>query len=413
MGLIFSKHITVQTGHRAGSEVSDVFRQFLSAYKREYRLSWEQRRAVEDIMACRTAALGGCVYECGECGALHVRYCSCRNRNCPKCEKFKRAQWVAGQRPLILPIPYFHVTFTTDHGLNRLFGYNRRTLYDALFWSVKVTLQEMARENFGGQLGITSALHTWGQKLDAHVHVHCIVTGGVLSFDRKRWVRSNRCFLFDVKELSRRYRNRLCRKVKRLWEAGELEGCEGVDVEALLAEIKGKKWEVYAKPFADPENVIVYLSRYVHATAISNYRILKIAKGQVHFTYHDNRDEGKQKVLVLDGVEFMRRFLWHVVPSGYRRIRHYGLHHPSCREKLMRARELLGLAREIPEKEELSLKAWLSEILGEDAVDVCAKCGVKGALFLRGEYTEFSKLTLFLVETLGIVGSKVPARGRA
>jgi hypothetical protein len=413
MGLIFSKHITVQTGHRDGPEVADVFRQFLAAYKQKYHLSWEQRRAVKDIMACRTAVLGGCVYECGECGALHVRYRSCRNRNCPKCDKFKRAQWVCGQRVLLLPVPYFHVTFTTDHGLNKLFGWNRRVLYDALFWSVKTTLQEMAGECWGCQLGITSTLHTWGQKLDSHVHVHCIVTGGGLSKGGKRWVRSSRRFLFDVKELSRRYRNRLCRKVKRLWQAGELRGCEGVDVAALLAEIRGKKWEVYAKPFDDPENVIEYLSRYVHATAISNYRILKIAKGKVHFTYHDNRDGGKEKELVLDGVEFMRRFLWHVVPCGFRRVRHYGLHHPSCRGKLMQARELLGLERELPEKEELSLKGWLAEILGEDAVDVCAKCGAKGSLFLRGEYAEFNKLTLLLVETLGVVGRKVPARGRA
>jgi hypothetical protein len=249
--------------------------------------------------------------------------------------------------------------------------------------------------------------------MDPHVHVHCIVTGGALSFDQKRWVRSGPRFLFDVKELSRRYRDRLCRKVKRLWKAGELHCCEGEDVAGLLAEIRGKKWEVYAKVFADPENVIEYLSRYVHATAISNYRILKIAKGKVHFEYHDNRDGGKKKVLKLDGVEFMRRFLWHVVPSGFRRIRHFGLHHPSCREKLRQARELLGLERELPEKQDLSLKGWLAEILGEDAVDVCAKCGAKGSLFLRGEYETFSKLTLFLVETLGIVGSKVPARGRA
>ena len=184
-------------------------------------------------------------------------------------------------------------------------------------------------------------------------------------------------------------------------------------MEGLWGEIRGKKWEVYAKVFADPKNVIEYLSRYVHATAISNYRILKIAGGKVYFEYHDNRDGGKKKVLKLDGVKFMRRFLWHVVPGGFRRIRHFGLHHPATREKLMQARELLGLERELPEKEELSLKGWLAEILGEDAVDVCAKCGAKGSLFLRGEYETFSKLTLFLVETLGLVGSKVPARGRA
>jgi len=296
--------------------------------------------------------------------------------------------------------------------LNGLFERNRRVLYDALFWSVQTTLQEMARESYGGQLGITCGLHTWGQKLDGHVHVHCIVTGGVLSFDGKRWLPSSRRFLFDVKELSRRYRDRLCRKIKRLWKAEGLVVAEGLEVGALLAELREKKWEVYAKPFDDPENVIVYLSRYVHATAVSNYRIIKIEQGQVHFQYHDNKDGGQEKVMVLDGVEFMRRFLWHVSPCGYRRIRHYGLHHGSCREKLMRARELLGLARELPEKVELSLSEWLAEILGEDKVDVCGKCGAQGSLFLRGEYETFSKLTLFLVETLGIVGRKVPAQGR-
>jgi hypothetical protein len=413
MGLILSKHITVQTGHREGPEVADVFRQFLAAYKRKYRLSWDQQRAVEDIIACRTSGLGGCVYECNECGALHIRYCSCRNRNCPKCEKFKRAQWVERQRRLILPVPYFHVTFTTDHGLNALFERNQGVMYDALFWSVQTTLQEMARACYGGQLGITCALHTWGQKLDPHVHLHCIVPGGVLSFDQQRWVRSPARFLFDVKELSRRYRDRLCRKIKRLWKAGKLRGCEEIDVAALLEAIQQKKWEVYAQPFEEPENVIVYLSRYVHATAISNYRILKIEKGKVHFRYHDNQDGGKEKVLQLDGVEFIRRFLWHVVPSGYRRIRHYGLHSGGAREKLRVARQLLGLERELPEKVELSLSEWLTEILGEEKVDVCARCGAKGTLFLRGQYDTFNKLTLFLVEVLGVVGSKVLAQGRA
>lgn len=413
MGLILRKQITVETGHRDGSEVADVFREFRLAYEQKYSLSWEQQRAIDDIIACRTAALGGCVYECSECGALHIRYRSCRNRNCPKCDKFKRAQWVEGQRPLILPIPYFHVIFTTDHGLNELFERNRRVLYDALFWSVQTTLQEMARECYGGQLGITCVLHTWGQKMDGHVHVHCIVTGGALSFDQQCWKRSGPRFLFDVKELSRRYRDRLCRKIKRLWKAGKLQGSEEIDVAGLLKGLQEKKWEVYAKPFDDPENVIVYLSQYVHATAISNYRILKIEKGKVHFRYHDNKDGGQEKVLVLEGVEFMWRFLWHVVPSGFRRIRHYGLHHGSVREKLMRVRELLGLARELPEKVELSVKEWLVEILGEDKVDVCAKCGAKGTLFLRGEYDEFNKLALFLVEVLGVVGSKVPAQGRA
>ena len=409
---VWNKYLRVNTGRGEGVDVADVFREFLPAYRARYGLSREQLRVVKDILACRTSVLGGCVYQCAECGAVQVMYCPCGNRHCPKCGKFKRAQWVEGQRVLLLPIPYFPLTFTTDHGLNVLFAHNRQVLYDALLWAVQTTLKEMAGECLGGQFGFTCVLHTWGQKLDPHVHVHCIVTGGVLSFDRQRWVKSARRFLFDVLETSRRYRQRLCCKIKRLWQAGKLMGCEGVDVPQLLAELLSKRWEVFAKPFDDPEHVYLYLSRYVHAVAISNSRILKIAGGKVYFEYHDNKDGGKQKVLALEGVEFMRRFLWHVLPKGFRRIRHYGLHHPSAREKLMRARELLGQPREIPAKRELGLKEWLREI-GVEGVDVCPNCGSVGSLFVRGEYEQFNWLAVILVEVLGLVGGKVPAQGRA
>jgi hypothetical protein len=412
MGLILSNDITVQTGHRDGPEVADVFREFLPAYRKEYGLSREQLRVVKDILACRTSVLGGCVYECGACGAIEVIYRSCGNRHCPKCGKFKRAQWVEDQRPLLLPIPYFHITFTTDHGLNPLFAHHRQEMYDALLWAVQTTLKEMAGECLGGQLGFTCVLHSWGQKLDSHVHLHCIVTGGALSFDGKRWVKSGRRFLFDVKELSRRYRKRLLRKVKRLWKAGPLRGCAELDVPKLLGELLSKRWEVYAKVFAEPEHVYIYLSRYVHAVAISNSRLLKLAGGQVYFAYHDNKDGGKEKILALAGVEFVKRFLWHVLPSGFHRIRHYGLHHPAAREKLRRARELLGLVRELPQKRELSLKGWLREI-GVEGVDVCKQCGSVGSMTLRGEYEQFSWWAVLLVEVLGLVGRKVPAQGRA
>jgi len=255
-------------------------------------------------------------------------------------------------------------------------------------------------------LGFTAVLHTWGQKLDPHVHIHCIVTGGALSEDEQQWQRSGRRYLFDVVKLSAEYRDRFCRKLKRLYKAGKLKlvgQCEGLDVEALVAEMLGKKWEVFAKAFEDPELVYEYLSRYVHQVAISNYRIIEIEKGKVHFTYKDNKEGGKEKVLKLEGAEFLRRFLWHVLPNEFRHIRHFGLHHAYHRQrKLEQARQLLGLKPEVPEVKKLDLKEWLREILGEEAVDRCPNCGAEGTMFKRSEFEQLNWLQLALFALLGL-----------
>ncbi len=387
--------ITVRTSKQE-FEVADVIRQFEDDYRARYPVTPQQARVLAALKACRTAELGGHIYECSECGALEFVYHSCRDRHCPKCGKFKKAEWIERQKVVLLPIPYFHITFTTDHALNPLVPANQKVIYDAIFWAVSETLKEFGKKYFGGTLGITAVLHTWGQQLDPHVHIHCIVTGGALSADGQQFRRSGGEYLFDVVALSARYRDRLCRKLKRLAREGKLKlvgAAAELDVIKLVEAMQAKKWEVYAKPFAEPELVYEYLSRYVHQVAISNYRILKIEHGQVHFEYHDNKDGGKKKVLKLAGVEFLRRFLWHVLPENFVHIRHYGLHQSSARkEKLPQARALLGLERAVPAVKELDLKEWLKEILGEEAVDRCPHCGAVGTMFKRSEFEQLNWL---------------------
>jgi hypothetical protein len=407
--------VTVRTTKQE-FEVADVIRQFEAAYRQRYPVTPQQARVLAALKACRTAELGGHVYECSECGALEFVYHSCRDRHCPKCGKFKKAEWIERQKVVLLPIPYFHITFTTDHAINPLVVANQKVIYDALFWAVSETLKRFAKKYLGGTLGITAVLHTWGQQLDPHVHLHCIVTGGALSEDGQQFRRSGGEYLFDVVALSAEYRDRFCRKLKRLAKAGKLKlvgAAAEIDVAQLTEQMLAKKWEVFAKPFDNPELVYEYLSRYVHQVAISNYRIVKIEGGQVYFEYHDNKEGGKQKVLKLAGVEFLRRFLWHVLPEEFRHIRHYGLHHSSARkEKLPQARELLGLERAVPAAKELDLKAWLKEILGEDAVDRCPHCGAVDTMFKRSEFEQLNWLQLLLFALLGLsVYGTVKRRG--
>jgi rubrerythrin len=407
--------ITVRTTKQE-FEVADVIRQFEAAYRQRYPVTPQQGRVLAALKACRTAELGGHIYECNKCGALEFAYRSCRDRHCPKCGKFKKAEWIERQKVVLLPIPYFHITFTTDHALNPLVAANQKVIYDALFWAVSETLKRFGKKYLGGTLGITAVLHTWGQQMDRHVHLHCIVTGGALSEDGQQFRRSGADYLFDVVKLSAEYRDRFCRKLKRLAKAGKLKlvgAAAEIDVEQVVEQMQAKKWEVFAKPFADPQLVYEYLSRYVHQVAISNYRIVKIERGQIYFEYHDNKDGGKKKVLKLAGVEFVRRFLWHVLPERFVHIRHYGLHQSNARkQKLPQARELLGLERAVPAAKELDLKEWLTEILGEEVVDRCPHCGAGGTMFKRSEFEQLNWLQLLLFALLGLsVYGTVKPRG--
>jgi len=397
-------------------EVADVLRLFVDKYRQKHSLTKRQEEVLGDLMSCRRPEAGGVVRQCDDCGAVQFVFKSCGNNHCPKCGKFRKAEWVARQEILVLPVSYFHVTFTTDHGINVLMPGNRQEILKALFWSVSETLKEFGWKELGGQIGFTVALHTWGQTMNAHVHTHCIVPGVALS---KEGVirKSGQKYLFDAKKLSARFRDRFCRKIRRLYRKGELkpvlsaaEGLVGlaaeVDVEELVKEMMSKKWEVYIKAFEGAEQVLNYLSRYVHQVAISNYRIVNIErwKGRVTFRYKDNRDGGKQKEMTIKGEEFIRRFVWHILPKGFHRIRHYGLHQGGCRKKLWKVRELLGLEGEVPEAKKLKLGEWLEELRGEDILNKCPRCG--GMMFSRGRYEKFTWIQKILIVLAYIMTEK-------
>jgi hypothetical protein len=391
--------------------VADIFRDYWADYREQYPVTAQQAKVVGSIMACRTPQLGGRVDCCQACGAWVFRFNSCRDRHCNQCQKYERARWVAKQKVLLLPIPWFHMIFTVDHALNPLIAQNQRLFYNLLFESVNQSLQRQAKAELGCELGITAVLHTWGQQIDAHYHLHCIVTGGGLALDRSRWVKlANPRYLLDVVALSANYRERLLGGLADLHRQGELiqwgEAAE-VKVEEVIAAGRQKQWEVFAKPFETPEAVYEYLSRYVHQVALSNQRLEKVEDGQVTFRYFDNREraeageKGPEKKLTLPVFEFIRRFLQHILPKGFVRIRYYGLHHSSARkEKLPRSRKLLGLEATLPEAEIPTLLEWLEELLGEE-MGQCPHCGATGSMLERTRFTELPWLVGIILSLFG------------
>jgi len=365
-------------------EVADIFREYGSAYREQYHPSHEQERVMRAIEECRTAALGGHVDECDHCGALRVSYNSCRNRHCPKCGALAQARWIRARQADLLPVPYFHVVFTLDHAIHPLARCNPDAIYEALFASAAQTLKEFGVQYLQGDLGFIAVLHTWGQSLEQHLHLHGIVTGGALSFDQSRWQPCPTGFLFPVLPLSRAFRDRFCQALARLYQSGQLlfagECAELAQPEAmqrLLVELQAKHWQVYIKEaLPGPEQVMVYLGRYVQRTAISNHRIVAVENGHVSFRWHDNRHGGRPGVMSLSAVEFIRRFLLHVLPSGFVRIRYYGLlGNRDHSAKLRRCRELLGTSPELPPATPESMEALLQRLTGVD-IQRCPVCGI-------------------------------------
>jgi hypothetical protein len=341
-------------------EVADIVRAYGPQYLRTHPTTVEQHRVLRALARCRTAALGGHVEQCERCTYRRIAYNSCRNRHCPKCQGKERAQWMAAEQALLLPVPYFHVVFTLPHALNPLIRVNRRRLYGLLFRLAARTLRTFARDprHLGAELAITMVLHTWGQTLTEHAHVHCVVSGGGLALDGRTWVplppgqtKRRRPFLFDVTALSRVFRGKFiaaltrARRRRTLRYRGQSAAlAEPGPWETLLATLWKDNWVVYAKPpFGGPEQVLKYLSRYTHRVAITNQRLLAVANGVVRFGYRDYADPDARKELPLPATEFLRRFLQHVLPKGFMRIRHYGITANRRRqEKLARCRELLG-----------------------------------------------------------------------
>lgn len=346
---------------RPALEVADVFRAHGQAFLDRYgqHLSAGQRRVLKELALCRTAALGGHVEACADCGHQRPAYNSCRNRHCPKCQGAARAAWLAREADLLLPVPYYHVVFTLPAALGPLALQNPAVVYGLLFGVAWDSVRELAADPhyLGTEVGMLAVLHTWGQNLCHHPHLHCVVTGGGLSCDANGRIQDQPCwracrpgFFLPVKVLSRLFRGKFLAGLRAAHTAGQL-ACRGrlthlteaSAFAAWLTPLYQQDWVVYAKaPWGGPEQVLKYLARYTHRVAISNSRLLDLQDGQVTFAYKDYADGHRHKQLTLDASEFIRRFLQHVLPSGFVKMRHYGLLANRWRAvKLQMCRQLL------------------------------------------------------------------------
>ncbi len=317
-------------------EVADVFREYGQTYRHTYgsSMSLEQPRVMRAIELCRTDALGGHVDRCDQCGHQVISYNSCRNRHCPKCQNLDKALWPEARRAEVLPVEYYHVGFTLPRQLASLALQNNKVVYDILFRAASQTLLRIGadRKHLGAQLGFMAVLHTWGQTLMHHPHLHCVVPGGGLALDAERWIPCNKGFFLPVRVLSRLFRRLFLENMEKAFKTGALQfhgvlaGLSKRDAfQQLLHNCRQTEWVVYAKPpFADADAVLDYLARYTHRIAISNHRLISMQNGNVTFSYRDYKARGMNRTMTLDAHEFIRRFLLHVLPNGFQRIRHYG-----------------------------------------------------------------------------------------
>jgi len=367
-------------------EVSDIFRDYGRSYRQMHSLPLSHLKVMRAIEICRTAELGGHLERCDYCGYERNAYNSCRNRHCPKCQALAKAEWLEKRQAELLPVEYFHNVFTVPHELNQIALSNKNVVYDILFKSVAQTLQEFAadpKHGLGGKIGFTAILHTWDQKLLSHVHLHCVIPAGVLSFDGKTWIPSRKNFLFSVKALSRLFRGKFLSCLKKAFNEGKLifpGQLSHLAVEERFVRSIGRLWEkdwvVYSKaPFNGPQKVLDYLGRYTHRVAIGNHRIMKIKDGLVTFQYRDRTDGDKSKFMTINAEEFIRRFLLHVIPDSYKRIRHFGFLANRCKKReLQKCRELLGLCSEPPPiSEEETLQEKMLRLTGTDITE-CPRC---------------------------------------
>ena len=367
-------------------EVAEVVRQHGTAFLARYghTLSGEQHRALRAIAVCRTAALGGHITQCDHCGHEVQAYNSCRHRSCPKCHGAAQATWLAAREREILATPYCHVIFTLPHALGPLALQNPRHLYGLLFRTVAQTLQDIAGDpkHLGAEIGGFAVLHTWGQQLHHHPHLHCVLPAGGLAPDGTQWIPCRPHFFLPVRVLSRRFRRLYLAGLEHLYGQGQLSltgRCrtlaESIPWQQLLAALRAKDWVVYAKePFQDPRHVLTYLARYTHRVAISNHRLVALEDGQVTFRYKDYQRGHRLRTLTLDAVEFLRRLLLHVPPHGFHRMRHFGfLANRVRQEKLAQCRTLLGDATQ-PCTPATAVDLKTPAVPGAEPGDMCPVC---------------------------------------
>ena len=365
---------------RARPELADIFRSHGESYRKTHFLPASHLKVMRAVEACRTQELGGHLKQCDTCGFEHPTYNSCRNRHCPKCQSLAKAKWLEKQSSELLPVGYFHLVFTLPHEFNHLILAHKKIMLALLFKAVSKTLLEFGQRRFGATLGVIAVLHTWDQTLKDHFHLHCLVPAGALSFDHNRWIRARPNFLFPVKALSRVFQGKFLDLLKHACDQGKIPlPSQG------LKELRKKNWVVYAKkPFGSPQAVLDYLGRYTHRVALSNNRILAVENGQVTFSYRDRRDKDRLKSMPLDAQEFIRRFLLHVLPDGFMRIRHFGfLANRTKKHALPQCRKLLGLNPALPEIPNRSAQDLLLELTGID-LNRCPSCK-RGTMIVVGD----------------------------
>jgi len=374
-----------KTSNDQKPEVADIFRRYSEDYLATHSLSFEQSKVVQQIISCRTSAMGGHIHRCNECGYEQNVYNSCRNRHCPKCQTMAKEKWLNDRKAELLPTGYFHFVFTLPHELNPIILCNKKGLLDILFKAVNETLQAFAKDpqwRLEGQLGYIAVLHTWSQTLMDHFHLHCLIPGGVLPPEKDRWVPARENFLFRIGSLAKAFRNRYIGKLQNIYNHNQLifpgktsETGTPDGFSNLLKTLKTKKWIVYAKrPFAGPEKVLEYLGRYTHRVAISNNRIISINDGKVTFAYKDRKENNKTKFMTIEATEFIRRFLLHVLPNRFMKIRYFGfMFHRERRKNIELIRQLIDPNREYEQKAEGTLQEILLKLTGID-ISLCPHC---------------------------------------
>jgi len=368
-------------------ELGDIFRLHGPAYLTTFgdSLSHEQKKALRAIAVCRTAALGGHVDQCDKCGYRRISYCSCRNRHCPKCHGHARARWLEQRAAELLPVEYFHVVFTLPQLVAPLALQNQQLVYGVLFRAAAETLLQIAADprHLGARIGFLAVLHTWGQNLHHHPHLHCVVPGGGIARDRRRWISCRRQFLFPVKVLSRVFRGKFIAYLKTAFGKGEL-GFHG-ELKCLgekrrfvdwLNQVAGIEWVVYAKPpFGGPRQVLKYLARYTHRVAISNQRLVSLEDGRVTFRWKNYARDGELATMTFNAEEFIRRFLLHVLPRGFVKLRHFGfLANRGRRKNVILCRKLLAASSPAPP--DLAPSPCHSDEAEIDTADRCPHCRV-------------------------------------
>jgi len=367
-------------------EVADVFRLYGDNYRQSNSLPYEKIKVMHHIEVCRTAELGGHVEQCDQCGFEQVAYNSCRDRHCPKCQCLVKEQWLNDRKAELLPCGYFHFVFTLPHDLNPIILCNKRITLQILFTALNETLQAFAKDpqwRLEGQLGFIAVLHTWSQTLMDHFHLHCLIPAGVLSFRKERWIPAKESFLFRIQSLAKEFKKRYLQKLQTAYQNEELifpgntaHYQSQQEFEKLLQSLSKVHWIAYAKrPFAGPQQVVDYLGRYTHRVAISNNRIVSILNGKVTFTYRDRERNNEMRKMTIAADEFIRRFLLHVLPNGFMKIRYFGfLSHKNKKQAIALIRKLIDPDAKLPEKIVETIMEMMLRLTGKD-ITCCPRCG--------------------------------------